>query len=182
MSAFDPAADKQAMMRGVQARGMRCRASSDGPLGDDSTFFQINDLQVTFTFHNISHRDVQSLSRWLNGEAAGIGAVHLNTAHHFARLGIDDLDGTIRISRACNDGRIIQMRGRVVSRIVRCPPRSTTSTGQRDGFRDLVRCPAYGYNSVIAEIRQDFVGIGEIERLAGIPPELVGYMDHLAFT
>src|SRR5438128_3564163 len=47
VSAFDPATNKQAMMDCVQTRSMRCRPSSDWPLGDDRAFLQINDLEVT---------------------------------------------------------------------------------------------------------------------------------------
>ena len=74
------------------------------------------------------------------------------------------------------------MGGRVVSPVIRCPPRSTTSTSQLDGSSYFVRRPANGYNSVISKVCPDFVGVGEIERLARIPPEPFGLVDHLAFA
>src|SRR5229473_73480 len=84
---YRPATDKQAMMCGVQTRGMGHRASGDWPLGDHGAFFEINDRNMAVTSHNISHRDVQSFSRRLDCDARGIAPVELNAAQQFDRFG-----------------------------------------------------------------------------------------------
>src|SRR5258706_8341787 len=56
---YSPATDKQAMMGRVQPPGLRNRASGDWPLGDARAFFEIDDGNMTFTVHIISHVDVQ---------------------------------------------------------------------------------------------------------------------------
>src|SRR5229473_5467714 len=92
---YRPATDKQAMMCGVQTRGMGHRASGDWPLGDHGAFFEINDRNMAVTSHNISHRDVQSFSRWLDRDACGIAAWELNAAHQFGRLCVNDVDRSV---------------------------------------------------------------------------------------
>jgi hypothetical protein len=61
VSAFDAAADEQAMMGRIQTRRMGRRAASDGPLGHHGAFFKIDDLHVAVAVHHISHGDVQPL-------------------------------------------------------------------------------------------------------------------------
>src|SRR5712691_12882454 len=75
---YQSAANKQAMMGRVQARGMRHRASGDWPLGDHGAFFEIDDRNVAFPIHDVSHRDVQSFSRWLHCDACGITSRELD--------------------------------------------------------------------------------------------------------
>src|SRR2546426_5114790 len=74
------------------------------------------------------------------------------------------------------------MRGRVVSPVIRRPALSAPSTGQRDGFGYFVSSPADGYDSVIAKVRPDFVGVGKIERLARISSESLDLLNHLTRT
>src|ERR1700758_4618253 len=96
--------------------------SGDWPLSNHSAFFEVNDGDVAFTIHNISHRDVQSFSRGLDRDACGITTRQLNTAHQFGGLRIYDVDRGVRSSmRAAAakifkdfDASIKQMGGRII--------------------------------------------------------------------
>ena len=159
---------------------MGCGSSGDGPLGNDSPFFEINHLQVTLTSDDISHCDIQSRSRWLERGAAGIGTIHLDAAHQFAGLCINDLYRTIGIPCPCDDGRIVQMAAWIVSPVIRCPFCSTTAARQFDRFSHLVSSPANGYNCVVSKVRPDFIRVRDIERLSRIPTEALRFVDHFA--
>src|SRR5262249_44909812 len=74
------------------------------------------------------------------------------------------------------------MRGRVVSAVIRCPSFSTASASQLDGFCNLVRRPADGDNSVVSEVRPDFVGVWKIERFARIPTQSFRHLAHFTGT
>src|SRR5712664_2096290 len=123
---YRPAADKQAMMGRIQTGGMGHRASGDWPLGDHGAFFEINDRNMAVTSHNISHRDVQSFSRWLDCDARGIAAGELNAAHQFGRSRVNDVDRGIIGSMLATatkvfkhlDTGINQMGRRIVSRVI----------------------------------------------------------------
>jgi len=123
------AADKQAMMGRIQTRGVGHWASGDGPLCDHGAFFEINDCNVAVTSHNISHRDVQSFSRWFDCDSRGITAWELDAVHQSGRFGVNDVDRSIIRSVLATatkifkdfDSGINQMGGRIVSRVVRAP-------------------------------------------------------------
>src|SRR5258708_35216181 len=89
---YQSAANKQAMMGRVQARGMWLRPSGDWPLCDHGAFFEIDDRNVALPPHNISHRDVQSFSRWLDCDARGITSRELDAARQFGRSCVNDVD------------------------------------------------------------------------------------------
>src|ERR1700730_9457897 len=89
---YQPTANKKAVMGRVQASGMRYRAPCDWPLGDHGAFFEIDDCNVTVASHNISHRDVQPFSRWLDCDACAIAAGEFNAVHQFGRFRVNDGD------------------------------------------------------------------------------------------
>src|ERR1700730_6966246 len=149
---------------------MRRRSTRNWPLSDNRAFFEINDLEVAVAPYNISHGNIQSLARWLDGEATWIGAIHLDAAQQFCCLGVDDLDGTIGISCPGDDGRVIYVSGRVVRCVIRCSIFGATSASQLDSFSYLVRSAAYGNDSVISKVGPDFIGLRDVNRLARIPP------------
>src|SRR3979490_805348 len=95
---FGPAANKQAMMGGVQARGMGHWASGDWPLGDDGAFFKINHRNMAVTSHNVSHGDVHFFSGRLDRDAGRVAPGELNAVHQFGGSCVDDVDRSIRRS------------------------------------------------------------------------------------
>src|SRR5712692_3983154 len=178
---------------------MRHRTSSDRPLGNQHAFFEINDSNMTVTSYNIPHSDVQSFSRWLDGDACGITTWHLDAAHQFGRPYVNYLDRSttrhVIVSATIGDflrspesfqgtvfegfdGGIVQMGGRIVSPVISSPVRITISR-HSDDLGYLVCCPADGYKSVICHVHPDFVGLGKIDGLFWTcsEPRLV---DHLA--
>ena len=71
------------------------------------TFFEIDNFQVTLTSDHITHRDVQSLSRWLNRGPSRVVTIHLYTADQFGGHGIDNLDSTVGVSGPGDDSHVI---------------------------------------------------------------------------
>src|SRR5439155_27089868 len=107
VATFDAATYKQPLMYRVQTRRMRRRTSGDGPLGDDGTLVQIDDLEVTFTSNGVAHGDVQPFARGFYRGASGFVTIHFYTADQFASFGVDELNRTVSVSRPCHDGGVI---------------------------------------------------------------------------
>src|SRR5947209_8447058 len=89
------AANKQTMMGCVQTCSVRHRPPSDRPLGNHSAFLEIDDGDVALASHNVSHRDVQSFSRWLDGDTRGIAAGKFDAIHQFGRFRVNDINRRI---------------------------------------------------------------------------------------
>src|SRR5258706_16394071 len=155
---FQPAAYKQTMMNGVDARSVGYRTIRDWPLRDHGAFFQINDRNVTFAIHNISHGHVQTLSRWLDCDARRIAAGQLNAAYQLGRFGINDIDGRVvgsMITTAAKvfedfDASINQMRGWIVRAVIRAPV-GIAKSRQFHGLGDLVGRAADGDDTAVCQ-------------------------------
>src|SRR5262249_58327148 len=83
---FHSAADKQTMVNCVDAGCMWYGASADRPFGGDDAFFQIDDLHVTLAFYDVSHRNVQSFSGWLDSDTGRITTRQLDASDQFGCL------------------------------------------------------------------------------------------------
>src|SRR5713101_7162956 len=184
---YQSAANKQAMMGRVQACGVRHRASGDWPLGDHGAFFEIDDRNVAFPIHDVSHSDVQSFSRWLDRDACGITSRELDAARQFGRSCVNDVDrgtaGSV-LTAATKvfkdfDACVNQMGGRIIRGVVRPAVRIAVSR-QSNGLGNLVRSPANRYNTAVCQGHPDFVGLREIERLFGHRREPFCNVNHLA--
>src|SRR5215831_5185692 len=74
------------------------------------------------------------------------------------------------------------MSDTIVSSIVGSPSCGTASASQLDSFRNLVSGATNRDNRVVSKICPDFVRLGIIKRLSGIPAEAFRFVDHLAFA
>ncbi len=195
---MDPATYKQAMMDWVQTRSVRHRTTSDRPLGNNRALLEINHGNVALTINNIAHGHVHFFSGWLHRHARGITARHFDAAHHFGRLGINDVDRSATrymVVRAgigyrdaslkcfqgvrCEDfnGGIKEMGIRIVSSVISAPI-CIAKSGQRDGVGYLIRCPVDRDHTAVFQVHPDFVGIGQVDGFFGTRREggLVNYL------
>src|SRR6266481_9211456 len=72
------------------------------------------------------------------------------------------------------------MGGRVINAVIWHPPRVFVElmTGQWNVLDELVRIPAKGLARRISVVYPDLIGVGKIERFAGISPESRNRVDH----
>src|SRR5207302_10417275 len=152
-----PAAHKQAMMRGVQTRGVGLRPTGDGPLGYHSAFVGVDDLDDAVTVHDISHANVEPVCCTVEDDSCRIGAIHLDAAHQFGRLGIDNLDCVIFISLPCNDANVVQALDGIIRGVIRIPMRRAFSARQLDGLSYLECGSADCNSSVVSEVDPKFI-------------------------